>query len=314
MKASRFGFRPTRHAGRPALPWLLPLCLLAPGFAAAQVWSPEVPVGCPEPPDDPVERRTLASDFFSRGLEADEAGDPAAAMSAYACCFHIAPHPNTLYNLALSAEKAGDVRTAQHALERYISEAPGALNLQEAAALLAAVTRRVGELPPEDAESPRATAAPATAGTPATPETRTAAGAPAAPPAGESPAAAPPTSAPPADDGPSTLAIAGWSLLGGGLAIGVAGGAAFGVLADDEADIVEGSAPGTPWAEVEPHLTRHDDYQTAEIAMIAAGGAVLAAGAVLLILDAVGESSAAEAAIVPVAGDGTVGLALVGWF
>lgn len=285
---------------------------LAPGLAAAQVWSPAIPVGCPNAPEDPVERRTLASEYFSRGLEADEAGDPEAAASAYACCFHIAPHPNTLYNLALAAEKAGDVRTAQHALERYISEAPGALNLQEAAALLATVTRRVGELPPEETTTTAPATTPERSSDPGTPTpTGSPTGAWPEPAAASSPAA----STPPANDGPSMLSIAGWSLLGGGLAIGVAGGAAFGVLADEEADIVEGSAPGTPWSDVQPHLTKHDDYQAAEIAMVAAGGAVLAAGAVLLILDAMGgESSDAEAAVVPLAGDGTTGLALVGWF
>jgi hypothetical protein len=111
------------------------------------------------------------------------------------------------------------------------------------------------------------------------------------------------------------LAIAGWSLLGGGAAVAIAGGAAFGVLAGQETDAVEGPAPGTSWSDIgAPHLEKHDDYQTAEIAMLAVGGAVLAAGVVLLILDATDESPDAEAAVVPVVGDESVGFALAGRF
>jgi len=269
--------------------------LLVPAGALAQVWSPPVPTGCPETPQDAAQSRTLASEFFQRGLAADDAGDYAAAASHYACCFHIVPHPNTLYNLALSAEKAGDLRTAQHALERYIAEAPGALNLSEAAELLSAVARRAAELPSEETppELPPVEQ-------PAVPEFPV-----------STPVVAP---VEPPDEGPSVLAIAGWSLLGGGAAIAMAGGSAFGALAGQETDAVEGSAPGTPWSDIAPHLGLHDDYQTAEIAMLAVGGAVLAAGAVLLILDATDESPEAEAAVLPVVGAESVGFALVGRF
>jgi len=288
------------------LPVLLVLggMMLTPVLALAQTWSPPIPAGCPDAPDDATQRRTLAGEFFQKGLARDEAGDFATATSYYACCFHIVPHPNTLYNLALSAEKAGDVRTAQRALERYITEAPGALNLEEAAALLAAVSRRVAELAPEEPPQempavgptePEAPVGPST--TPEFPE--------------QPPVVAPAT---PADQGPPTLAIAGWTLLGGGAAIALAGGVAFGVLAGDETDIVEGSAPGTPYVDIAPHLQKHDDYQTAEIAMLAVGGAVLAAGAVLLILDATSEKSEAEAVVVPSAGGESVGLVLAGRF
>ncbi|MBN1774629.1 MAG: hypothetical protein JXB32_25435 [Deltaproteobacteria bacterium] len=303
MNDMRSGFCRRPRTGRRTIPLVLAGLCLGPGLAAAQVWSPAVPVGCPDAPADPGARRALAGEFFSRGMTADETGDHEAAASAYACCFHITPHPNTLYNLALSAEKAGDVRTAQHALERYIAEAPGALNLGEAAGLLATVSRRVAELPPEE---PPPDEPPPDEPPPDEPPPTPAVSGPAVP------AVTPQT---PPDDGPSVMAIAGWSLLGGGLAIGVAGGAAFGVLADQEADAVEGSEPGTPWTEIQPHLVRHDDYQTAEIAMLAVGGAVLAAGIVLLIVDAAGESSAeAGAVVVPLAGDGVGGLALAGWF
>ena len=115
------------------------------------------------------------------------------------------------------------------------------------------------------------------------------------------------------EEGATTLAITGWVLLGSGAAVAVAGGAAFGVLADQQRNIVEGSAAGTPWRDIEPHLAKQDDYRAAEIAMLAVGGAVLAAGAVLLILDASSESSDTETAVVPLVGD-AFGLALIGRF
>ena len=85
------------------------------------------------------------------------------------------------------------------------------------------------------------------------------------------------------------------------------------MLADQDRDIVEASAAGTPWRDIEPHLAKQDDYHAAEIAMLAVGGAVLAAGAVLLILDAASESSDVEAAVVPLVGD-ALGLGLIGRF
>jgi hypothetical protein len=304
MDFARSGSARSLETHRP-LRLALAVLLLVPAGALAQSWSPPIPAGCPDAPNDAAERRTLAGEFFQKGLERDEAGDFATAASYYACCFHIAEHPNTLYNLALSAEKAGDVRTAQRALERYITEAPGALNLEEAAALLAAVSRRVAELPPEAAPTtlPPVSSAPPgpSVGRPPVPEFP-------GPPAVVTPFVPPP------DEGPSAMAIAGWSLLGGGAAIAIVGGVAFGVLAGQETDAVEGSAPGTSWSDIAPHLGLHDDYQAAEIAMLAVGGAVLAAGVVLLILDATDESSDAEAAVVPVVGDESVGFALAGRF
>jgi hypothetical protein len=105
-------------------------------------------------------------------------------------------------------------------------------------------------------------------------------------------------------------------LLGGGAALAAAGGAAFGVLAQQEENAVTGSAMGTPWRDVAEHLDAHDGYEAAEIAMLAVGGAVLATGVVLLILDATDEAPEDDgaAAVVPLIADGTVGLALGGRF
>jgi hypothetical protein len=117
----------------------------------------------------------------------------------------------------------------------------------------------------------------------------------------------------PADEAPTTLAVAGWTLLGGGAALAAAGGAAFGVLAEQERDVVENSAAGTPWRDVEPHVAKQEDYRNAEIAMLVVGGAALAAGAVLLILDATSEAPVAETAVVPLVGGG-FGLGVIGRF
>jgi hypothetical protein len=262
----------------------------------------------------------MASEFFQRGLTAVAEGNFAQATALYACCFHILPHPNTMYNLGLAAEKAGDLRTAEHALDRYVTEAPEALNHDEAVTLLTSVRERVAALPPEQNPTTLVAVGPepreCPAGTVAQPDGTCAAEAPPPQcPAGTLPrpdgtCAAPYT--PP--EGLSSTAIAGWSLLGTGAAITIAGGAAFGVLAGQEKDAIEDPPAHATWRGSASHLDTFDTYQATEIALIAVGGAVLATGVVLLILDANSESPEAEAAVVPVVTDESVGLGLVGRF
>jgi hypothetical protein len=295
--------------------------VFAPAGVLAQTWSPPVPPGCPQAPADQAASRAMASEFFQRGLTAVAEGRFAQATALYACCFHIIPHPNTMYNLGLAAEKAGDLRTAEHALDRYVTEAPEALNHDEAVTLLATVRERVAALPPEENPTTLVAVGPepaeCAAGQAAQPD-GTCAAEPPPPPecaAGtmrqaDGTCAAPYT--PP--EGLSTLAIAGWSLLGTGAAITIAGGAAFGVLAGQEADAIEDPPDGAHWRDSASHLDTFDDYQAAEIAMLVIGGAVLATGAVLLILDSNSESPEAETAVVPVVTEESVGLGLVGRF
>ncbi len=301
---------------------LFPLAvLLVPAFVSAQTWSPAVPPGCPQAPADQAEARTMASEFFQRGLTAVGAGNFAQAVSLYACCFHIIPHPNTLYNLGLAAEKSGDLRTAEHALDRYVTEAPEALNHDEAVVLLTSVRERVAALPPEQNPTALVSVGPeppeCPAGTEPQPDGTCAAEPPPPPacPAGtvlqaDGRCAAPYT--PP--EGMSGMAIAGWSLVGGGAAIAIAGGAAFGVLAGQEKDAIESPPDGSFWRDSSSHLDTFDTYQATEIALIAVGGAVLATGVVLLILDANSEEPEVETTVVPMVTDEAVGFGFAGRF
>lgn len=110
------------------------------------------------------------------------------------------------------------------------------------------------------------------------------------------------------------MAITGWTLFGVG-ALSLAAGAGMGGWALDAADTVENSAAGTAWNDVAPAMDEFDAAQAAMIATLAVGGALVIGGAIFLILDAGAESEApAEAAIAPVVGADSVGLAVLGRF
>jgi tetratricopeptide (TPR) repeat protein len=279
------------------VPAALAACFALPASAQTS-WTPPVPPGCPQAPADATEARALAGEFFQRAAARDQTGEYDLAVSFYECCYHIMAHPNTLYNLALAAEKAGDVRTAQRALERYLAEAPDALNRDEAEALLATVQSRVAALPPEQ---------PAQNPTEIGPEN-----------GGVEPPVVPPVQnpvQPPVETGPTWMTWTGWTLVGVGVA-GLAVGGGMAAWSVDLKDTVENSPPDTPWVDVS---SSRDDYDTAQAVMIAgfvAGGVLAAGGALLLILDAGGEeeTDGSDAALVPVVSAESVGLGVVGRF
>ena len=78
--------------------------------------------------------------------------------------------------------------------------------------------------------------------------------------------------------------IGGWSLVGGGAAIAVAGAVMLGV-GQSEAAVVESAAPGTPWLDVEGAVANAGWMSPAGIALIAIGAAAAAGGALWLALD-----------------------------
>ncbi|MDI7268230.1 MAG: hypothetical protein QME96_09580 [Myxococcota bacterium] len=233
-----------------------------------------MPAGCPAAPDDPAAARELAGEFFSRAAERDNAGAHAEAVALYSCCYAIVPHPNTLFNLALAAERAGDLATAEAALSRYVEDAPEALNRSEAEALLGVLRERIAALSPEERTGVEE---PVAVGGSAGGEESPAGGV-------ESPAGGVESAA-----GTGALEIAGWVLLGAGVAIGGAGGTTFAVLAAGESEWAETNDPGTPWSEAVKHQDKYDTYTALEIAMLAVGGAALAVGAAILAVALVGE-------------------------
>jgi len=276
--------------------WLITGALCLPAIAQAQ-WLPPVPEGCPEMPGDPAAARAVAGERFRAAVADGEAGKWEEALRQFSCSYSIVAHPNTLYNLGMAAERTGELETADHALARCLAEAPDASYRAEAKALLAPVRERLAALPP-----PTKTPTPPPA---ETPDTRPDVAGGAQEGAGGTTSAG--AVAPP-PEGMSTMSIAGWSLLGAGVAAAVAGGMAFAVLSNDEADA---SLQTTEWSDASVHRDRAETYSSASIALFVVGGAAAIAGTVLRLLDV---SEEAPVLPVPSASGESVGLAVVGRF
>jgi hypothetical protein len=278
---------------------------LAPASAVAEGWTPERPPSCPAQPDDPTEARRIAGDLFRQATTRGEEGAYIEASALFTCCYLLAPHPSALLNLAIAAEHSGDLDTAQHALEEFLTQAPDSPNRGDAETLLLSVRERLASVQP-----------------PIEPPVEPPVEPPIEPPVGP-PVEPPPPTLPPANGatdgsegesaGMSTMAIAGWSTLGAGALVALTAGTAFAALAADEADAIDDAARDTYWRDMAGHQENYDTYVGAGIAMFVIGGAAAAAGAVLLILDATSESPG-DAALAPIVTPESVGLALVGRF
>ena len=194
--------------------------------------------------------------MFNRAVERGISGANAEAATLYTCSYSLVPHPNTLYNLAVVQEAAGQLLDACTVLELYLMQAPNAINREDAEKLLAEIRARIE----------------ASGGTPPGP--------PDVPPDGGGGTDGGATTNPPGGDGTggtgvvgpgmSDMALAGWILLGTGVALAAGGGTAFAVLAADEKSLVLDVDPGTPWNDVEQHR-RVRPLLGAEIAFFAVG-------------------------------------------
>jgi hypothetical protein len=270
-------------------------------------WTPTSPEGCPARPDDPVTARAIAGDMFNRAGERADAGANDEAASLYTCSYSIVPHPNTLYNLALVQEAAGQLEDACTVLELYVLQAPNAINRPEAEALLAELRGRIeqaGGTPPGPPPLPDGGGTPPDGGNGNGGTTEP-------PPDGGGTAGA----TGPEEEGLSDLALAGWILLGTGVALAAGGGTAFAVLADQEKSLVLHPDPGTPWRDIAPHQDDYDLYTGLEIGFFALGGAAVAVGATLLLVDLGAETGPSPVGVaVPLVGPGMVGLSWSGRF
>jgi hypothetical protein len=289
----------SRRAPGAAAPWTLLVAglLLLPEASRAQ-WQPSVPDDCPSMPGDPAEARAVAGEQFRAAVASGEEGNWQNALGLFSCSYSIVPHPNTLYNMGMAAERIGDLETADHALARCLAEAPDATYRADAEALLESVRER------RAAPAPTETTTLHPIDTPGEPSD--AAGG--AGPGQQAEGAAAEGSAVPPPDGMSAMTIAGWSLLGAGVAVAVAGGTAFAVLSDDEGDA---SLLTTVWSDASELRDRAKTYSGASTALFVIGGAAAIAGTVLLLLDV--EEDAPVLPIASASGE-SVGLAVVGRF
>ena len=114
----------------------------------ADEWVPPVPEDCPASPADPAAARALAGELYRSAAARGEEGAFDDSVRLFLCSYAVVPHPNTLYNLGLAAEHAGDLATAEGALARCIAEAPDAGYRAQADELLASVRERLAQVAP----------------------------------------------------------------------------------------------------------------------------------------------------------------------
>jgi tetratricopeptide (TPR) repeat protein len=144
-------------------------CLVLMGFAVIGIFASRPAlaqaVACPEvPPEDAIARREAARQWFSRAETAENSGQDAVAIHAYACSMKIIPHASTAYNLARAAEKGGDLELAANSYRRYLALEPEARDRTEILAQIEALDVRVAAgrqplvptVPLAGATSPRA--------------------------------------------------------------------------------------------------------------------------------------------------------------
>jgi hypothetical protein len=95
------------------------ILILGPGVTRAA----ECPASSPE---DPLERRKLAKEWFSIADTAENNGDAAEATRAYACSYKMVAHANTAINLGRVAERSGNNELALKMFKAYLTLKPDA--------------------------------------------------------------------------------------------------------------------------------------------------------------------------------------------
>jgi tetratricopeptide (TPR) repeat protein len=87
---------------------------------------------CPEDvPEDSAQRRAIAKKWFSIGEDAQKENDNVVALKAYQCSIKFVPHGFTAYNIAMIAERIGDLELAIASYNQYLLLAPDAKDTQE---------------------------------------------------------------------------------------------------------------------------------------------------------------------------------------
>jgi tetratricopeptide (TPR) repeat protein len=100
---------------------VMSLALTAVGLAAGVSEAASCPTSVPA---EASERRALARDWFREGETADRLKDDLTAIRAYRCSMKMVPHAFTAYNLALVAERAGDLDLALDSYRQYLALRP----------------------------------------------------------------------------------------------------------------------------------------------------------------------------------------------
>jgi len=228
----------------------------------------------------------FARRHFKLGEEYHNRADYEKALEHFTRSHELSKKPALLFNMARCNELLGEHERAIELYNQFLKhEPPQAKLVRERVTNLTKLVEKkrkreeAKNKPPEKVpEQPAPTPAPTPAPAPA-----------AAPVVTPAPAPAPSYSQTPVSDmlnQSRPLLVAGSTLLAVGAA-SLTAGVVLGVLADDQAEELEQLNEGgfTDYTSVEDDVARGQNLQTGQIASLVAGGTLVAAGAVLLILE-----------------------------
>jgi hypothetical protein len=266
--------------------FVLAVLLLGPGSTTA---------GAQADVDSPAAADEEARLLFEAGARAFEDGRFEVALERFREAYELSHQPALLYNIGQSADRVRLDREALEAFEAYLAAVPGARNRREVEGRVAALRRILEAAPPHT----EATADVASISTPAADAEGAREVAAPTEPSAESEAAADAGTEPALSDGgvsgeaaadaASVLGPLGWTSIALGVAgLGVAG-AALG-LRNAEAETFNGpecAVAGRTRGEVcGDHYDAATTWESVAVGTLIGGGVLVAAGAILLGVDA----------------------------
>ncbi len=203
----------------------------------------------------------LAKRYYKLGEELYMRAAYDEALENFKRSYKFSGKPELFYNMGRCEEALGLLEAAIGHYEAYLKTGPPQADLLKAR--LANLRKRLIPKKPAPAAKPKPRDQP-------TPEL-------ASPPAKA-------TSPEPEKRGLGVKGLAGWISVGVGVAL-IGTGAALGALASSKSDEVETAwADGKEWADISDNADSGQNMETGAIVSLAMGGAVLATGAVLLVL------------------------------
>ena len=224
---------------------------------------------CAAAPARASEDIDLAKKYFTLGSELFNRGDYKAALAQFEESFKYSRKPELLYNMARCHELLGQHEQALSFYDRYLTSAP------ENAEVIRSRVANLKQLIAKKREEASRKAA-----------------------AARKPAPVPVKEPEPTSS--SAMSVAGWALVGVGGAALVAGAVLGGLTLAKEAELEQAYADAEmTLAEMQDGEAQGEAMQTGAIVGLAVGGAVAAAGAVLLILNAGKKTEARGAWVAP---------------
>ncbi len=212
---------------------------------------------CPEAPS-PSQARQLAADQFNEAERLFEAND-CRCVARFQCSFELFPHPNTLFNMARSAERCTMHELALSSYQRFIEVYPDEAGRPEVESRLQSLEEQMAHLEQD--------------------------------PEPEPPVPQPPVEPPsdvddelPGGSGARVMSIVGWAAFGLGMGTAITGGVLIGVAESVYNDFTLRQAAGAPQSELLELRDRGQSLTTTGAVLLGIGSAVLTAGVIVFLI------------------------------